>query len=73
MTNQRFTQEEQDEMHRYFLVADPEQVEMASIVAGLLAEEEEDSDAAYLALKFYYSLKENKGELDDMLDQLNMP
>jgi len=68
----QFTIEELEEMTSYFLIADPEQVELAETLATILCEDERDKGTAHFLYKFYYSLKENKDELLDMLNQLNM-
>lgn len=65
-----FTQEERNAMRESFLEANPEQLRKAKLVASILADEEENPDDARLALTFYYSLDENKDELDSVMGQL---
>lgn len=67
----QFTDEEFEEMASYFLIADPEQVMLANTLATILCEDYRDKATAHFLLKFYYSLKEHKDELLDMLNQLN--
>lgn len=70
MTMQRFTQEERDAMRASFLDANQEQFKKALILSSILCEDEEDPEDAKLAFTFYYSLDENKDELDAMMNQM---
>jgi hypothetical protein len=65
-----FTQEERNAMRESFLEVNPEQLRKAKLVASLLADEEENPEDARLALMFYFSLDENKDELESIMGEL---
>lgn len=53
-----------------FLDANQQQLKKAMALSAILCEDEENPEDAKLAFMFYYSLDENKDELDAMMSQL---
>lgn len=70
MAVQKFTPEERNAIRESFLDANQEQLKKARLVASMLADDEENPDDARLAFMFYYSLDENKQELEVVMNQL---
>ena len=70
MAVQKFTPEERNAMRESFIDANQEQLKKARLVASVLADDEENPDDARLAFTFYYSLDENKEELEAVMGQL---
>jgi len=64
------TPKERSAIRENLLKADLEQLRDARLVATLFADEESNKDDALLALTFYYSQKENKGELRQVMSAM---
>jgi len=67
---QKFTEEERNAMRESFLDANQEQLKKARLLSTILCEDESNNEDARLAFMFYYSLDENKDELEAMMSQL---
>lgn len=69
----KFTAEQRSEMiTEITLRADPEQAEKARMVAAILGEDgETDDEDSVLAVTYYYSLKQNKQELDNLIEKMS--
>jgi len=72
MAESRFTSEERAQIFRSFFDADPQQLQKAQTVAAMLAEDDEDVAEAALAITYFYSQKENKKALEELLNKLSI-
>lgn len=70
MSLQPFTPEERSALRENLLTADLKQLTDARLIATILSDDESNKQDALLALTFYYSLKENKDELQRVMSAL---